>query len=98
MSPPGKRKGALQAPILKLTTLPENNSSSAIAQQQLWHKRAVEHQQRLLIIRLLASIDRKLELLSARGPNSAVNRAAFAAPQPIRRATKTKTLKIKSLR
>jgi hypothetical protein len=62
MSPRGNRNGACTAPIPKLTTLPENSSSSAIAQEQLWHKRAVEHQQRLLIIRLLASIDRKLEL------------------------------------
>jgi len=62
--PPGKRKGVFShTPIPKLTTLPEDNFSSAIAQQQLWHKRAVEHQQRLLIIRLLASIDRRLELL-----------------------------------
>jgi hypothetical protein len=34
-----------------------------ITQDRFWHARAVEHQQRLLIIRLLASIDRKLELL-----------------------------------
>jgi len=31
--------------------------------ERFWHERAVEHQQRLIIIRLLASIDRKLERL-----------------------------------
>ena len=62
--PPEKRPGVLRhTPDAKLPQLPKNSYSSAIAQQQLWHKRAVEHQQRLLIIWLLASIDRKLELL-----------------------------------
>jgi hypothetical protein len=46
-----------------------NNGSKAaqliptITPERFWHERAVEHQQRLIIIRLLASIDRKLELL-----------------------------------
>ena len=35
----------------------------AITPERFWHERAVEHQQRLIIIRLLASIDRKLERL-----------------------------------
>jgi len=35
----------------------------AITAERFWHERAVEHQQRLIIIRLLASIDRKLERL-----------------------------------
>jgi hypothetical protein len=34
-----------------------------ITPERFWHERAVEHQQRLIMIRLLASIDRKLERL-----------------------------------
>jgi len=34
-----------------------------ITAERFWHERAVEHQQRLIMIRLLASIDRKLERL-----------------------------------
>ena len=41
----------------------EERKLPAITQERFWHERAVEHQQRLLIIGLLASIDSKLELL-----------------------------------
>jgi hypothetical protein len=35
----------------------------AITAERFWHERAVEHQQRLIIIGLLSAIDRKLERL-----------------------------------
>ena len=59
----GARPNAPDSPKLRRA---QSNSGVAISQERFWHERAVEHQQRLLIIRLLASVDRKLELLLQR--------------------------------